>query len=46
MLRSNLITAGQEIDDLEMLFPPKEFSSILKSNSYNYLNNLPVKVIH
>ena len=46
MLRSNLITAGQEIDDLEMLFPPKEFSSILKSNSYNYLNNLPVKVTH
>ena len=46
MLRSNLITAGQEIDDLEMLFPPKEFSSILKSNSYNYLNNLPVKVAH
>ena len=46
MLRSNLITAGQEIDELEMLFPPKEFSSILKSNSYNYLNNLPVKVTH
>jgi hypothetical protein len=43
MLRSNLITSGQEIDELEMLFPPKEFSSILKSNSYNYLNNLPVK---
>jgi hypothetical protein len=46
MLRSNLITSGQEVDDFEMLFPPKEFSSILKSNSYNYLNSLPVKVTH
>ncbi len=46
MIRSKLITSGQEIDDLEMLFPPKEFSTILKSNSYNYLNNLPVKVNH
>jgi hypothetical protein len=46
MLSANLITSGQELDDLEMLFPPKEFSSILKSNSYQYLNNLPIKVSH
>ena len=46
MLRSNLITAGQEINDFQMLFPPKEFSSILNSNSYNYLSNLPVRVTH
>ena len=46
MLSSNLITACQEIDDLQMLFPPKESSSILESNSYNYLKNLPVKITH
>ena len=46
MISSKLNTSGQEIDDLEMLFPPKEFSTILKSNSYNYLNNLPIKVNH
>ena len=44
MCTSTLITAGQRISDLDLLFPPKEFSMILKSNSYNYLQNLPVRV--
>jgi hypothetical protein len=46
MLSTSLVTAGHEIGDFEMLYPPKDFSSILQSNSYKYLNNLPVKVTH
>lgn len=46
LLSSILITSGEGIDDLEMLFPPKEFSNIVESSSYNYLKNLPVKVSH
>tara|TARA_B100000575_G_scaffold159234_1_gene127233 strand:- start:146 stop:1129 length:984 start_codon:yes stop_codon:yes gene_type:complete len=46
MISSNLTISGQEFDDLKMFFPSKECASILESNVFNYLDNLPPKVIH
>ncbi len=46
MLSSNLTISGQDVDDLKMFFPSREYVSILESNAFNYLDNLPRKVIH
>ena len=46
MIGSNLIMSGEEVDDFKMFFPPVEYSNILESNAFNYLDNLPYKMIH